>query len=360
MSEGNIYMYKAGKLQWELGPFIKADEINPILLPEAEASFICPVRNGEVNWEEKDLFNPTAVVRDGEVHLLYRAEDRVGKYEGTSRIGHAVSRDGLQFKKERKPVLYPEQDSFKTLEWEGGCEDPRIVEDTNGTYYMMYTAYDGIKARLCVATSVDLTSWTKHGLAFGQALDGKYADIWSKSGAIVAKRVGEKFIAERIDGLYWMYWGESNIYAATSLDLIHWTPVEAEDPRGYHAEPFLLPLLSVRKHHFDSDLIEPGPQAIIMEQGILLIYNSKNHGQHGDPNYTTGAYCAAQVLFDLKDPTVVIARSTIPFLMPDKEYEINGQINHVCFVEGLVYHEGAWLLYYGTADSKIAVARFEG
>jgi predicted GH43/DUF377 family glycosyl hydrolase len=353
-------MYRDGKLEWELGPFIKADEINPILLPEAEASFICPVRDGEVNWEEKDLFNPTAVVRDGEVHLLYRAEDRVGKYEGTSRIGHAVSRDGLQFKKEREPVLYPEQDAFKTLEWEGGCEDPRIVEDTNGTYYMMYTAYDGIKARLCVATSTNLTSWTKHGLAFGQALDGKYADIWSKSGAIVTKRVGEKFIAERIDGLYWMYWGESNIYAATSLDLIHWAPVEAEDPRGYHAEPFLHPLLSVRKHHFDSDLIEPGPQAIIMEQGILLIYNSKNHGQHGDPNYTTGAYCAAQVLFDLKDPSVVIARSIKPFLMPDKEYEINGQINHVCFVEGLVYHEGAWLLYYGTADSKIAVARCVG
>lgn len=167
-----------------------------------------------------------------------------------------------------------------------------------------------------------------------------------------------------------MYWGESNIYAATSLDLIHWTPVEAEDPRGYHAEPFLLPLLSIRKHHFDSDLIEPGPQAIIMEQGILLIYNSKNHGQHGDPNYTTGAYCAAQVLFDLKDPSVVIARSTKPFLMPDKEYEMNGQINHVCFVEGLVYHEGVWnedslivndtIQLYGVIDGATSLEPYRG
>jgi predicted GH43/DUF377 family glycosyl hydrolase len=154
-----------------------------------------------------------------------------------------------------------------------------------------------------------------------------------------------------------MYWGESNIYAATSTDLIHWTPLESEDPRGYHGEPFLQPLLTVRKYRFDSDLIEPGPQAIITEQGILLIYNSKNHGEYGDPSYAAGAYCAGQALFDAKDPTVVIARSTEPFIVPDKDYEITGQINHVCFAEGLVYHNGEWLLYYGTADSKIAVAR---
>ena len=28
----------------------------------------------------------------------------------------------------------------------------------------------------------------------------------------------------------------------------------------------------------------------------------------------------------------------------------------MCFLEGLVYFKGRWFLYYGTADSKIAVA----
>ena len=44
------------------------------------------------------------------------------------------------------------------------------------------------------------------------------------------------------------------------------------------------------------------------------------------------------------------------FMKPDKPYEISGQVNHVCFVEGLVKFKNKWFLYYGTADSKIAVA----
>jgi len=56
---------------------------------------------------------------------------------------------------------------------EGGCEDPRVVEDSAGTYYMTYTAFDGTLARLMVASSLDLLHWTKHGPAFGQAYNGK-------------------------------------------------------------------------------------------------------------------------------------------------------------------------------------------
>jgi predicted GH43/DUF377 family glycosyl hydrolase len=42
--------------------------------------------------------------------------------------------------------------------------------------------------------------------------------------------------------------------------------------------------------------------------------------------------------------------------MPDQPFEITGQVNNVCFVEGLAFFKDKWLLYYGTADSKIAVA----
>ena len=37
-------------------------------------------------------------------------------------------------------------------------------------------------------------------------------------------------------------------------------------------------------------------------------------------------------------------------------YEKMGEVNEVCFVEGLVFFKNKWILYYGTADSKIAVA----
>jgi predicted GH43/DUF377 family glycosyl hydrolase len=43
-------------------------------------------------------------------------------------------------------------------------------------------------------------------------------------------------------------------------------------------------------------------------------------------------------------------------MKPDNIYEISGQVGHVCFAEGLVNYKGKWFLYYGTADSKIAVA----
>jgi len=345
---------------WQLGPFLKADAVNPCLEPDTTSRFVCPMTGGDVQWEEKDVFNPAAVVRHGSVHLLYRAEDTVGRHAGTSRIGLASSVDGRHFAKRPEPVLFPAPDAFQHLEWEGGCEDPRIVQDEAGTYYLTYTAYDGHKARLCVASSPDLLSWTKHGTAFGNAVNGKYSDIWCKSGSIVTRREGERFIGAKVNGKYWMYWGESHIYAATSDDLIRWEPVETNDFRGYTAEPVLAPVLRRRQHRFDSTLIEPGPQAVITENGILLIYNSRNDEKHGDPAYAPGAYCAGQALFDLVDPAVVIARSSEPFLVPDKDYEISGQVNHVCFVEGLVYHQDEWLLYYGTADSKIAVAVCKG
>jgi len=69
-----------------------------------------------------------------------------------------------------------------------------------------------------------------------------------------------------------------------------------------------------------------------------------------------GTYTAGQVLLDKNDPTQVIKRLDHFFMKPDKPYELNGQVNNVCFLEGLAFYKEKWFLYYGTADSKIAVA----
>ena len=63
---------------------------------------------------------------------------------------------GIILSRRPAPVLYPAADAQKKLEWEGGCEDPRVVQDERGIYYMTYTAFDGQTARLMVATSTDL------------------------------------------------------------------------------------------------------------------------------------------------------------------------------------------------------------
>jgi predicted GH43/DUF377 family glycosyl hydrolase len=349
---------------WMLQPFVKQDAVNPILAPDTSATFHDPILNKQVKWVEKDVFNPASVVRNDTVFLLFRAEDVIGKYAGTSRIGLAWSTDGLHFTKQPEPVLYPDNDDLKKWEWEGGCEDPRVVQDSAGTYYMTYTAYDGDKARLMVASSTDLVHWKKWGRAFEDVQNEKYADGWSKSGSIVSTYSNGTPVAQKLNGVYWMYWGDQNIWAATSEDLIHWKPVlyktgETHEPnlRGVAKElPEVKTVFGPRAKKWDSDLVESGPPALLTEQGILLLYNSRNIPAIGDSTLAEGTYTAGQILLDKNDPTKVIARSDNYFIKPDKPYEINGQVNHVCFIEGLVHFKGKWFLYYGTADSKIAVA----
>jgi predicted GH43/DUF377 family glycosyl hydrolase len=348
---------------WALLPFMKMDAVNPVLQP-GPAEFFCPVRKERIAWEEKDVFNPAIVVRDGKVFMLYRAEDKVGKPDGTSRIGLAESTDGLRFTRSPYPVLYPANDEQKKYEWEGGCEDPRITADNKGIYYMTYTAFDGNTARLMVATSTDLRTWIKYGPAFARALKGKYRDSWSKSGSVVSTYANGKVIATKIKGKYWMYWGDQNIWVAVSDDLVNWTPLEMEPGekppvtlRGRAAGmPELKIVIPTRPGKFDSDLVESGPTAMLTPKGILLIYNSRNIPSPGDSAQAEGVYAAGQVLLDKNDPTKILKRMDNYFITPDKPYEISGQVNRVCFVEGLAQFKNKWFLYYGTADSKIAVA----
>ncbi len=290
---------------WAMGPFTKYDG-NPILTPRGDT------------WEAKDVFNPAAWTDGDSVWLLYRAEDTTGtgRWHGTSRIGLAHSADGLRFEREPDPVLAPTED------WElpGGCEDPRVVK-IGDTFYLTYTAYDGETARLALASSTDLRSWTKHGLVFPDR-------GWTKSGAI---------LPTPIRGTYWMYFGDTNIWAAHSTDLLNWTVVE---------EPVLRP----RPGSFDERLVEPGPPPLLTEQGILLLYNAADSAL---------VYRAGQALFDPDDPTRLIARSETSFLTPTTALEQTGQVANVVFTEGLVDFRRRWFLYFGMGDSGIGVATLE-
>lgn len=290
---------------WQLGPFEKY-EGNPILTPQGDS------------WEAKDLFNPAAFSNGETITMLYRAEDStgVGDWNGTSRIGLATSSDGIHFDRRPDPVYEPVDD----FELPGGTEDPRIVE-IDKTYYLTYTAYDGETARLALASSTDLLEWERHGLVFPDK-------GWSKAGTIVPQKINDK---------YWMYYGDTNIWAATSDDLISWTPIE---------EPVMRP----REGMFDSGLIEPGPTPLITDDGILLLYNSADDDL---------VYRAGQVLFDINDPTKVLKRSDTYFMEPDTQLEVEGQIPNVVFIEGLARLGNIWYLYYGMGDSGIGVATYE-
>ena len=323
--------------------------------PNRDSVFADPMTKAPVHWEALHTFNPAAIVKDGKVVVLYRAEDNSGKMGiglHTSRLGMAVSNDGIHFTCRTEPVFYPADDDQKTREWPGGVEDPRLVESEDGTYVLTYTQWNRKIARLAVATSKDLIHWTKYGSAFQDALGGKYASRWSKSAGIVTRLEGTKgrLIAAKIDGKYWMYWGEGTVYLATSTDLIHWTPVE-------NGKGGLQVLLASRPGRFDSSFPEGGPPPVLTQAGIVLIYNGRNAAKDGDPKLGAFAYAAGEALFDAHAPAEMLARTDEPVLKPELPYEKTGQyVAGTTFSEGLVYFQGRWLLYYGCADSLVSVA----
>ena len=293
----SFFLAGAAGEDWFPGPFIKHPGA-PVLAPRGEG------------FEAAAVFNPAVILEDGVFKMLYRAEDR----RGVSRIGLAVSADGIHFSRREQPVLYPTE----PYEIWGGCEDPRVV-GVGGVYYLTYTAYDGHWAKLCLATSVDLVHWEKHGPIVPWP--------WSKAGAILPQRIG---------GEYFMYFGDSSIWLARSPDLLHWEVLP---------EPVLRP----RPGRFDSRGIEPGPPPLLTEHGILLIYN----GWDGDITYKVGA-----VLFSRDDPARVIARTERPLLEPTQDWELKGQVPRVVFASGLVMEDERWYLYYGAADQYIGLAIF--
>jgi predicted GH43/DUF377 family glycosyl hydrolase len=323
-----------------------------------------------VNWAAKDVFNPGAVVRDGRIHLLVRAEDEIGPFAGTSRVGLAVAdADCDAFTLRPEPVLFPDDDAWISLEWPGGCEDPRLVESPDGGYVCVYSAFDGVRSRLMVATSNDLVAWTKHGPAFAGT---PYADRWSKSGAIVTSVSGGRLHAVRVRGKFLMYWGEGTCFLAVSDDLVHWSPVECspDDDRyltfgedgtlasarlhRVGGRPVPRPVLSPRPDAFDALLVEPGPPAILGDQGILLVYNgARRLSGNGAGHRVT--YQPGYAVFDEREPGSPIERSRAAF-PPAGLGAIVGQVDGVCFAQGLALLEDKWHLFVGLADSRVGYA----
>jgi predicted GH43/DUF377 family glycosyl hydrolase len=292
-------------------------------------------------------------VRNGKVYVLYRAEDDSGSMQigmHTSRLGLAESTDGIHFTRSATPVFYPAEDAQKDREWPGGVEDPRIVESEDGTYVLTYTQWNRQTYSVGIATSRDLLHWTKYGPAFAEANDGKYANLKYKSAGIVTQLNNGRLKAARIHGRYWMYWGEGAVHLATSSDLIHWSPVE--DAQGQPIE-----LLRPRAGHFDSTFPETGPPPVLTRSGIVVMYNGKNATEGGDPALGPNAYAAGEALFDANNPSQLITQTEAPVLKPVLPYEKTGQYAAgTTFAEGLVIFHNQWLLFYGCADSLVAVA----
>ncbi len=333
---------------WAIGPFARVQHGQPVISPNTNTTFDCPLSKAPVHWEKDWVYNPAAMVRDGKIVVLYRAQQGPGN--SCSRVGYAVSEDGIHFKKDSSPVLFPQDDSQKSWEWGGsdaygGCEDPRLAESPDGFYVLTYTEYCGSKWRLGLAVSKDLKNWIKLGSPFAGT---KYENAEYKSASIVTEVKDGRLVAAKIKGKYWMYFDIQGTKMATSEDMVHWKPIE--DDNGKPCE-----VMPTRRGFFDSGLDEIGPPAVLTKNGIVVFYNGMNAtGDDRDPSRPPGIYCGGQALFDWNDPTKLIARLDQPYIEPEFPWEKTGLYKEgTTFTQGLVFFKNQWFVYFGCADSFV-------
>jgi predicted GH43/DUF377 family glycosyl hydrolase len=336
---------------WAIGPFTRQPTPEPVIKPNSHATFVNPINQETVHWEKSWVYNPAAVVHDGKIVVLYRAQQGPGN--SCSRIGFAQSDDGFHFTCDASPVFYPASDDQKSFEWKGGegnggCEDPRLATAPDGSYRMTYTQWGTTGVRIGIASSTDLKHWTKLGAAFAGT---KFESASQKSAAVVHEVKNGQLVAAKINGSYLMYFGGSAVHLATSDDLTHWKPLEDRDGA-------IKSIMKPRKGFFDCTLTEVGPQAILTNDGIVVFFNGCNGPRgKGDPSIGSNAYCGGQALFDTTDPTKLIARLDKPYIQPDNAWEKTGLFKDgTTFTEGLVLFHDQWFIYFGCADSVVGAA----
>ncbi len=287
----------------------------PLRWKKSEAPILSPRPAG---FDSRNVYNVAAVQSEQTTTLLIRGESKdEAPTLCTGRLGLAHSNDGIHFERESEPVLVPDA-PYEAR----GVEDPRLIK-VGERYILTYTSYDGTSARLCLATSVDLRSWRRYGPLFPEFPE---FNNWTKSGAILPQA--------RPDGRFVMYFGDHDIWLATSEDLTDWE---------YRSEP----VLERREGTFESRLIEPGPPPFLTKHGIVLLYNCADHRNR---------YSTTAALFHTERPWEVLDRLEEPFLKPSFDWEIYGYVNHVTFAEGLVRRGEQFYLYYGGADRHVGLA----
>jgi len=310
-------------------------------------------------FENEGVLNP-AVIRVGDsVHMFYRAV-RNGNY---SSIGYCRF-DGPLTLVERweRPIMASEFDYEAH-----GVEDARIVSIEN-TYYMTYTAYDGINARGALATSSDLLNFTKKGIIVPPITYSEFVDIAENVGNINIKYYrNHKFYYQEADPeRKMMLWDKNVIFfprkiagkfvflhrirpgiqivSVTSLDELT-VDFWRDYFQNFHNYIVLDPVYS---HEYS--YIGGGCPPIETDAGWLLIYHGVEKTQRGL------VYSACAALLDIDDPTKVISRLPNALFSPEYDWELRGEVNNVVFPTGTALFGDTLFIYYGAADEQIACA----
>ncbi len=280
---------------------------NPILLPDPESS-----------WEASNVFNPSVIHEDGLFHMFYRAQG----FDGVSRIGYAVSEDGVSWNRLRRPILEP-SDEIDAM----GVEDPRVTP-LNGHYYMAYTAYSGTDPISQAVTpmfagSTNLISWDPIGpLTTGED---------NKDHFLLPRMFKNRYVA--------FHRRPPSIWLAESDDLFTWP------------EEQMRTVMTPRPDNsWDCKRIGGNGPPIETEHGWLMLY----HGYDHEHIYRLGV-----CLLDRDDPAHVLNRPAEHIFEPVEPWELEGDVPNVVFSSANPVVDDVVHVYYGAADHVIGLATCE-
>jgi len=279
-------------------------------------------------WEEGGTLNPAAIDVGNKTHILYRAVTT----GNVSTMGYATSSDGFSIdERPDKPIYFPRIPSEMRSDGVNsnfGCEDPRLME-IDKRIYMTYTAYNGITPRVAVSS-----------ISTADFLNRRWS-AWSTPDVITPDNIPNKdsaIFSEKIGGKYMILHRVHESICADFFDTLDFKKEQVDK---------CIEIISPRRGMWDGGKVGISTPPVKTDKGWLLLY----HGVSWSTTYRVGA-----VLLDLKDPTIVLARTAIPLFEPEEEYEHKGVVANVVFPCGLVIRNGTAYLYYGAADSVVGVA----
>ncbi len=274
----------------------------------------------DVPYRCNTVFNAAAALVEGETLLLIRIEDR----RGISHLTVARSKDGItHWRFDPQPTFPADPEHFPEELW--GVEDPRItyIEQLE-EYYFTYTAYSQDGPLVALAKTRDFVHFSRLG---GVLLPE------NKDAALFPKSIGGRWAMLHRHVLH----SGAHMWIAYSPDFKHW---------GDHK----IVMRARSGGWWDANKIGLSPQPLETPEGWLICY----HGVR-----VTGGgviYRLGLALLDLEDPSRVIHRGDEWVFGPQEIYERQGDVDNVVFPCGWIQHGDEIRLYYGGADTCIALA----
>ena len=268
----------------------------------------------------KAVCNPAAHLVDGEVLLLLR----VISHEDKSYLHVARSADGVGgWRIEPTPLLSPDEGAgwYDNV----GCEDPRITfVKERGEYVITYVGYSRYGAGVCIATTQDFQSVTRLGMVIHP---------YNKDAVLFPRKIGGKYrmLHRPTSGLL------ENIWISDSDDLIDWG-----SPRCVLEE--------AEAPGWDSGKVGAGPPPLETHDGWFLIF----HGVMQVGN--SWEYRFGLALLDKEKPHLLLRRWPEWVFEPQEPYEMRPDNPGVVFPTGMVIKDNRLLVYYGAADTTVALA----